>query len=618
MPDDVFDNPDSNPFDLDQDAIDYGNLVDDIEEQDYEPQVATPRFNPEIKPRVKPTRVIPQRLTVWAIACAFIPTVIVAGFAYQINHKSLRDAARQTQEFRAIAIADSINNSVLRQYEDTKNLSQELGLISGLPPASQRQLISDRLNTKLKNPTNLTSGFAIYTPQGNLILQTSPNQLTPTLDRAVLKKVLDFNSSVINQPVAANNKYLIQFVAPIRDPKTQKIQAILVSQIPVSDIPISSTTGNYALADLTTDANNNLFLSIYNAESSAGKPIPTNIEQSNFIVVPMRSLQGLPDLKWQIGLIFEEPTLNYTYATVLAVGILVLVIAIAIISYLAARKFSSRLIQVSNTIRAIAEGKSHRPFITKGNDEIDQLLANVHLISEQLQIENTATNLNQEHKNSTAHYQQLLQEMEAQATQNQVELMQKNHQIQLLTSDLAQKAAKFKDIGNQIQVLINQPQIQSNSLQNPDLMISQINQLEEAAERISERIALSIKKMEPLIYSAQIPRIVDLVHEIGIEANLLSVNAGIKANRDHEFRVFAEQLSKLANSSVSVMQELENLAANQTEDDMGNLEVISSPIVAGLKVNLLRVEEEIKLKSAAESQLYSALSVIAIELGLAE
>jgi methyl-accepting chemotaxis protein len=595
MPDDVFDSPDSNPFDLDQNSSDYGNLVDDIEDLDFEPQVATPRFNPEIKPRVKPTRVIPQRLTVWAIACASIPTVIVAGFAYQINHKSLRDAARQTQELRAIAIADSINNSVLRQYEDTKNLSQELGLISGLPPASQRQLISDRLNKKLKNPTNLTSGFAIYTPQGNLILQTSPSQLNPTLDRAVLKKVLDFNSSVINQPVQVNNEYLIQFVAPIRDLKTQKIQAILISQIPISKLRPNFATGNYVISD----ANQNPLFST------------SNFDQADLISILTPSLQGLPDLKWNVAV--NLPSSNYTDPRIFTL-ILGLVSVIAVISYFAARQLSSRLIQASNTIRAIAEGKSHKPFISKGNDEIDQLLANVHLISEQLQKENTVTNLNQEHKNSIAHYQQLLQEMEAQATQNQIELMQKNHQIQLLGSDLAQRAAKFKDVGNQIQVLINQPQIQTNSLQKPDLIINQINQLEEVAERISERIANSVKKIEPLAYSSQIPRIVDLVHEIGIEANLLSVNAGIKANRDHEFRVFAEQLSKLANASVSVMQELENLAPNQPEDDMGNLEVISSTIIAGLKADLLRIEEEIKLKSAAESQLYTSLSLISSEL----
>jgi methyl-accepting chemotaxis protein len=191
------------------------------------------------------------------------------------------------------------------------------------------------------------------------------------------------------------------------------------------------------------------------------------------------------------------PSSNYTDPRIFTL-ILGLVSVIAVISYFAARQLSSRLIQASNTIRAIAEGKSHKPFISKGNDEIDQLLANVHLISEQLQKENTVTNLNQEHKNSIAHYQQLLQEMEAQATQNQIELMQKNHQIQLLGSDLAQRAAKFKDVGNQIQVLINQPQIQTNSLQKPDLIINQINQLEEVAERISERIANSVKKIEPL------------------------------------------------------------------------------------------------------------------------
>jgi len=415
------------------------------------------------------------------------------------------------------------------------------------------------------------------------------------LDRAVLKKVLDFNSSVINQPVQVNNEYLIQFVAPIRDLKTQKIQAILISQIPISKLRPNFATGNYVISD----ANQNPLFST------------SNFDQADLISILTPSLQGLPDLKWNVAV--NLPSSNYTDPRIFTL-ILGLVSVIAVISYFAARQLSSRLIQASNTIRAIAEGKSHKPFISKGNDEIDQLLANVHLISEQLQKENTVTNLNQEHKNSIAHYQQLLQEMEAQATQNQIELMQKNHQIQLLGSDLAQRAAKFKDVGNQIQVLINQPQIQTNSLQKPDLIINQINQLEEVAERISERIANSVKKIEPLAYSSQIPRIVDLVHEIGIEANLLSVNAGIKANRDHEFRVFAEQLSKLANASVSVMQELENLAPNQPEDDMGNLEVISSTIIAGLKADLLRIEEEIKLKSAAESQLYTSLSLISSEL----
>ncbi len=758
----MLENPDSNPFHADRDADDF--LIDDLDDDSYfEPQVPTANpinsayqssSKPISKPALKPLMVLPQRFMLWAIACATVPTCIVAGFAYQIDRQSSRDAERRTQEIRAVALADSLNNFVLRQYENTKKFSQQLALSSDLANRSgsrsgkisklrskqpnrelsdrQKQPIINRLN-QYKNSSKAIGSLAIYNLQGNLILQSANSASPPkNLDRGILQKVVKFNSPVLNQPVWGNNRYLIQFVVPIPNPRTQKIQAILLSQLPISDIPTNFATGNYEVTDLITDAKNELFLSAYNPQSTSlgGILAPTKVEPSDrsdrsMVVVSTPSLQGLPDLKWNVAVNLTEPTINYAFITVLGICILILIVAIALLTYFAARQLSYQLIQVSKAIDSIAEGKTE-PQLSKlsveGNDEIAQISANTNLMTQRfqalsdnqkqtidqlqrliakgvgalhtvihingedinsidleaiashlqaslvkkqteinllyreqerihtqatqallikeqeleqkgtevkllqaqmtdlsIQTVNQLEKLKAELESTSTQYKQILQEIVDESEQKQAQIDRKDGQIQALETQLAEVVANTEDMV-QLQALTDRANRQNQvdkikelanysiSSQNTDQMTKQIMHLREA-------IAIGAKKAKRLSESSQkISKIIDLIHEIGIEANFLTVNAGIKANREHnnDFSIFSDQVGKVANMSVSAMKEMEQLAENiqtETREVMDNLELGTTQIaeatklIAGVKADLQNAEEEIKRKSIDDSNL---------------
>jgi len=717
--------PDPNPFNEDRDAKDNLTLIkdnltliDDIDGDQYFGEVPVPSVK-KVSPLV--SGVLPQRFMLWAIAIATVPTCMVAGFAYQINYQSLRDAERRTQEIRAVALADRLNNFVLRQYEDTKKLSQGLTFTSRISANKklsdrQKQLITNRLN-QYKNTSKIISSVNIYNLQGNLILQSTSAALSPQkLNPTVWQKVIRFNSPFINQPVnqsvSANNQYLIQFVVPILNPKTQKIQAILTSQFPINAIPKSAAPANYVIKDLTTDSKGNLLLTAYYPQSASLGGISNDIE-NNLVVVPTPSLRGLPDLKWQVAVIGDEPAINDSYIRVLGICILVLVLAIALITYFATKHLSQRLIQVSNSINNIAEGRIENQLSDKGNDEISHLVANVNNTQSRVQsvLENQKRTINQLQRlistgvgalqkvihtngedsnstdieaiathlqaslvkkqteinllqreqdrlhlqisqkqtevtalhsqsldrsnemmseveklkveliNSSDQYKVILQEIVDQTELSQQEIDQKHLHIQKLEAELAQLKMKMADLGSQLQNIADQMQLHPQSLSSETIAAKNTELISRQIMQLREAIAISAKKAKRLSESSQkISKIIDLIHEISIESNFLAVNAGIKANREHnrDFSNFSDQVGKVANMSVAAMKEMELLSGNiqsETREVMGNLELGTSQISAATKLitelqaDLQNVEETITHKSKAEFDLFTSLNL---------
>ncbi|AFY75271.1 methyl-accepting chemotaxis protein [Synechococcus sp. PCC 7502] len=368
--------PESNPFHEDQADVEYLALVDDFDNTDdqYSDNLQEPqnKQNPVSALHISPIKpVLPFKLMIWAIACATAPACIVAGFAYQINLKSSEHALTQTQEIRAIALADSLNVFVLRQYEDTKKLSQSLAITSGLQANKkisdrQKLLITNRLNT-YKNTSKAVNNIAIYNLKGNLLLKSASNQAITNLDRNNLQKLLKFNSPILISP--ANSSLPIQFLVPISEPKTQKIQAVLQAELPISVIRTSFTSGKYSIT--STDSNQTLFASFSDR--------PTNL-----VTVPTPALSGLPDLKWNVAVGSDfEP--DYGYGVILGGLTLIIVLTIAIVSYLAARRLSDRLIQATDAVNAIAQRKTEKYLNSQGNDEITDLSKQINLVTEQFQ-----------------------------------------------------------------------------------------------------------------------------------------------------------------------------------------------------------------------------------------
>ena len=117
--------------------------------------------------------------------------------------------------------------------------------------------------------------------------------------------------------------------------------------------------------------------------------------------------------------------------------------------------------------------------------------------------------------------------------------------------------------------------------------------------------------------SKKIAKVVSLVQQIGLQTNLLAINAGIEASRSGEgtegFRVIAEQVGILASQSSSAIQEIEQVIATislgtkevVTAMEEGTRQVISSTrSVIGAKQSL----QEIFDVSRQIDQLVAAIS----------
>ncbi len=764
MPDESSKSPKS----FSQDQNDYLTLADEIN-LDFEPPF----------PSLKPVMVLPQRFVLWVIVCTMIPSCVVAGFAYQINYQSRRENARQTQELRAKAIADSLNNQVLREYDNTKKLALELApnLQKSNPPANKssnkpadkpaeipankpvnkpaikpiinkaasKQLVINRMKSAQKS-SKIATALAIYDLRGNLILapflnqlksnqlnsnQLNSNHLTNHLDSDVLNRVIRFSSPVLAQVNSAHTNSTqanstqtnstqtnsaiqpaIQFVVPILIPKTQKIQALLVAQISVSNLHPTFTTADYAEEYIIADANQKVLFSTASFNQIKPQKPLASIGLDNFLSAKTPSLPGLPDLNWSI-LVKLDLAPDYIYILVLAICILILVTLVAIITYFAGRRFSLRL---GHATAAIAQSQFEQPLSELGSDEIAQLATQINRMNSNYQaLENrqkrtvdelqrliakgvhalhkvietngeestsgdfeaiashlkaslvkkqTDINLlnrqldrlnlqflqketeaklfqnqilgreqqitalseahNEELKTSTEQYKLILQEIIDEVEQKQAEIAQKNSQIQELQSQLAQESKAMQAAESQLQILINNFKLKQSSPdgaispQNLDLMAAQV-------QRLREAIAVNAKKAKRLSESVQkIAKVRDLIQETGAEANFLAVNAGIKASREQnsDFRVFSDQVGKLATMTAMAMSELEQLGKNiqsETTEVMINLEQGTGQIaeitklIAMAQADFQDAEIAIKRISETESSLCSELSAISFK-----
>jgi len=377
MSDDASNSPEPNPSQGDQAELEYLSLVDDLDDQfitDIDHPINTQKIEPQgFLP--KPVMVLPQRLMLWAIACATIPTCIVSGFAYQVNLRANQERAIRVQEIRTVFIADRINRIVLGHYQDSKNLSLNLARTSGLqanrtPSDRQKLLITSRLNSlnTYNDRSKIFDSVAIYNLRGNLIVQTIPKRSPQNLDRDILKKAVKFNSPLVIQPVSLNkakNEYAVQFIIPILDRRTQRIQAILKTVMPINTIQTNLRNSDY---DYIISKGENLLITT-----------PTNSENKYLKSIPTPTIAGLPDLNWNIAVSLNLDY-DYSFAIILGINILVLIVAIALISYIAARRLSHRLIQATNTI-----GSYEKRLAVNGNDEIDQLSSNINLMNSKFQ-----------------------------------------------------------------------------------------------------------------------------------------------------------------------------------------------------------------------------------------
>jgi methyl-accepting chemotaxis protein PixJ len=356
-----------------------------------------------------------QRLTGWAIALSLVPTVIIGILAYQASSKALDTEVRKSQEEQSLSLSDSINRFMVKQYEGTQMLGTLL-TYSGIQPkqgftADQKLLLLYRLNLYRQAYKSYDS-IALFSPSGELIVQSSGTTSTNKIGKDYLAKVLAAPAPVISEAVQLEQDYVLNFAVPVINPATKNVTMVLQSRMPLKSIQedlktsgvtdyliidaagkylfaagIAATTGQDAAADYPFLAD----------VQSLGKPAskyqsvqnPNGDRQEKLLAyAPTAQLAGLPDLKWSILTSVDTSTAlagNNVLLLIFGVGICVTPILVGLVAYSLSERLIYPIEVAAIAIRKLAKGKLDTRVVVKGNDELAELSSSINEMAEQFQ-----------------------------------------------------------------------------------------------------------------------------------------------------------------------------------------------------------------------------------------
>jgi methyl-accepting chemotaxis protein PixJ len=392
--------------------------LDKITDSNLAPYSNQPATTPKVLP---PTNLVigkfkqfslRTKATILAIAIGTLPILGLGTLSYLIASKSLESKISQVQQSEAEGLADKVNRFMFERYGDIQ-------ILSNLPI-----LISSRIreNTSLQERQTLLNKFiesykvydsiAVVDLNGNVIVQSQGEPVPNLSDREYFKAVSQTDRPYISQPQISKTtgKLSIDILAPVKDSTSGQTIAIVRSRMPV--VSLENVIKNYADGGKEyhlIDANGKFFLALEKnqvgrdaksdfpgltqqiASNKAGTFISTEkiSNKEQLVSYASRSLEGLPDLKWQVILATEKATAFETLRQLFltnAIGTLVTALIVAWIGYLLAKRATEPILNATSAVARLGEGKLSTRLEIDRDDELGELGSNINNMAEQLQL----------------------------------------------------------------------------------------------------------------------------------------------------------------------------------------------------------------------------------------
>ncbi|WP_158212343.1 methyl-accepting chemotaxis protein [Natranaerobius trueperi] len=309
---------------------------------------------------------------------------------------------------------------------------------------------------------------------------------------------------------------------------------------------------------------------------------------------------------------------------------LIIVIIVAIVSYIIARRIAKPIIEVVKVSRQVADGNlnvsltesSSRDEIAtlkssfkKMTDNLQEMISQVQESSQQLAASSEELSANtDETTKSIEQVSETAQDLAEGATN------QKNHTEKTLettrnfSAKLQEMAASFEEISATAQETGDKAYKGNDNMNQAMYEMKEINQA-------TEHVANNIEQLKD--HSSEISQIVDLINEISEQTNLLALNANIEAARAGEhgkgFAVVADEIRKLAEESkeatekvTGIITEIQSKTDDVVESMYENKEKVESgtQVVTGGADNFKSIAESInEISNRIEETTFTAESL---------
>lgn len=623
---------------------------------------------------------------IFTIAIGTLPVLGIGIIAYSFGSNVISKQIIKTQENKLISLGDIINLFLLARYGDIQILSTLPFLtnaeVSKSTTLAEKQTVLNRFITAYQGYDHL----AVFDLNGRVIIQSQGATSSQEQNLKYFQDVIQKNAPVISQPeTLQNNVVVIYIAAPVKDVATGKVIAVVRTRIPMQGLieAIKNQVDNnkdYYLVD----HEGKFFLSLQrellgqkatviypgladllnseNVENSTGV---RTIHQTPQLVsyAPLKKLEGLPDLKWQLILAenagiafgpqrqFLKLIANITTLIALVMTLLVAWLAKSII-----KQNSAELVAVENLTnkietpledQKIAELPEELPADGKDYIQVNQESIKESISEEQKQQKDTLhlqlLQLISQVKNATrgdlkvqAKVQdgeigtianvfnsilESLRDIVTQVKQNASEINRNIGSNQDYIKYLAESATTQIEEINRTLVTVEQMTKSIQALADGAQEITAIaNHANHNANKsgkamdltvenilsLQETVGETAKKVRHLGESSQqISRVVSLINQIAIQTNLLAINAGIEAARAGEegqgFAVVAEEVGELATRSAAATQEIEQIVEQIKRD--------TDEVVKAMEVGTSQVIQSTQIAADAKQSLSEIVDI---------
>ncbi|MEH2259406.1 methyl-accepting chemotaxis protein [Nostoc sp.] len=353
-----------------------------------------------------------KKATILAIAIGTIPVLGIGAIAFGFANKSITKQITQSQQAEATGLSDKVNRFMLGRYGDIQVISNLLFLTSSQASIStqEKQAVLDRFVEAYK----AYDSIAVFDRQGNLIVQSTGGEpLENQKDRIYFQDALQKDTPVISKPEAAKNTSVVSIylAAPVKETRTGQTIGVVQARMPVKSLGevIKNYVANGQQYHLL-DASGTVFLSpqkeLLGKEAKgkysnlpkllAAKKVDSFIEvpkthkkQELVSYVPLSTLDGLPDLNWQVLLSTDTATVFEPQRQLLwtiAIGTALTALIVGAIASRLAKLTTQPILNATAALAKLGQGKFNTRLEIEREDELGVLSANINLMAEQLQV----------------------------------------------------------------------------------------------------------------------------------------------------------------------------------------------------------------------------------------
>ncbi|MTJ30175.1 methyl-accepting chemotaxis protein [Aphanizomenon sp. UHCC 0183] len=279
-----------------------------------------------------------------SIAIGTLPVLGIGAIAYMFGSKLITKQIITSQENTAINLSDKVNNFIGQRYGDIQILSnisfsspiqdtekaiaEKSRQISKVDPSTINIETEASLDSLIKN-SNVYDSVAIFDLNGQVMMQSSGESLSPERQLIYFQEVVKQNTPIISQPeIVKNIGTVIYIAAPIKDAVEGNTIGIVRTRIPLKALKkviqgyIDKNNQYYFLdaagkilissyQDIFSEKLVNIYPSLTNVLNTKNIDTFTAIAKNNqkqqlITYIPFSKISGLPEIKWQ--LIIEKDT----------------------------------------------------------------------------------------------------------------------------------------------------------------------------------------------------------------------------------------------------------------------------------------------------------------------